>query len=108
MGAVTCRRSNGSSVVDYICVRGDPLSFTSVPSLLGGLSDHVPLLCTVRGPTTPSPPTSLPSRTVYRWVGHGGRHSQGPTWREWEQLGDDVGFVSRLQAALPAETTDLS
>lgn len=44
-GAATCVRSNGCSVVDYMCVRGCALDFSVIADLAGGLSDHLPLVC---------------------------------------------------------------
>ncbi len=49
-GSPTCIRHNGSSVVDYICVRGNALHFEVVTGLFDGLSDHAPILCRVEGP----------------------------------------------------------
>ena len=46
-GAATCLHSNGCSVVDYICLRGDAGGFGVLLEELGGLSDHRALHCTV-------------------------------------------------------------
>ena len=100
MGSATCMRSNGSSVVDYICVRGIPLHFSIATGLFGGLSDHAPLLCRVQGPISTTPPPASINRTVYKWVDSCGQGSGSKSWQVWEALGDDSAFVECFEAAL--------
>lgn len=46
-GQLTCVKYNGGSVCDYLLVRGDVSNFLVCPEVLGTLSDHRTLTCTL-------------------------------------------------------------
>ena len=83
-GRATCHRHNGTSVVDYIGVRGSPTQFEVVQHAFEGLSDHSPLLCTIR-----APPVRMQSKqhshqqhdATYKWIGGSSLDDYCTSWQ---------------------------
>ncbi len=88
-------------------VRGAFGTFSVMPSLIGSLSDHAALVCTVpwaapRAPTAPDTAT-----TVYRWVDGTSLADYSHSWRAWNRHSDSPAFAGEFEAIIDANAHDL-
>ena len=92
-GATTCSRHNGTSVVDYMALRGVPMHFEVVGEVAEGLSDHAPIMCRLLAPPPPVQNGGAVGGQQYKWVGGDSLDSYSHSWKLWERKGNDADFV---------------
>ena len=95
----TCSRHAGSSVVDYICGRSLPTSFTICDLTLERYSDHRVLCCTLPIPSLVdlnAAPAVCQFRSEYSWVTSDLRGVAGASHSRWAEHTNTVEFASLL------------
>ncbi len=107
VGACTCTKHNGSSTPDYMLVRGAFGTFSVAPALLGSLSDHAALVCTVPWAVPRAPTSATAVHTVYRWVDGTNLADYSHSWRAWIRYSDSPSFASEFEAVIDANAHDL-
>ncbi len=88
-------------------VRGAFGTFSVAPSLVGSLSDHAALVCTVPWAVPRAPSTTAAAHTVYRWVDGTNLADYSHSWREWNRYSDSPTFASEFEAVIDANAHDL-
>lgn len=95
-GQLICIKHNGGSICDYILLRGTTNSFSVCPEVLGSLSDHCALTCTLPWVPTTTRQQDCTATVVYRWVDGTSLSNYSDSWRAWEQHTDTQEFAQKL------------
>lgn len=64
--------------------------------MLGNLSDHCALVCTLPWVPTTSQPHVHTATEVYRWVDGTALDNYSDSWKAWERHTDTVEFTQKL------------
>ena len=97
-GVATCIRHNGSSVVDYLCVKNPPTNFTVCTEVLSRVSDHAALIFSIPGyiPIQTDPPASG-GDVVYRWVEGSHLRDYAKMWQTWRAYTSSKEFCTGMK-----------
>lgn len=106
-GAFTCVKHNGASVCDYLLVRGQATNFTVSGNVLGALSDHCLLRCTLPWVPTRAARTATSPTTVYQWVSGTCLSDYATSWQKWRAHTDSQDFAGKFQAIIDTWHSDV-
>lgn len=106
-GDFTCIRHNGASVCDYLLVRGQATNFTVNGNVLGVLSDHRLLHCTLPWVPSRAQQATAPPTTVYRWVDGTSLSDYAVSWQKWRSHTDSQDFAVQFQTILDTWQGDI-